>query len=580
RRSLARRHILGSALLVVSALHKTGRFQVAAVAAVGLPATVRIETGRRRSLAALLPAAAALAADAGAASGSASGAQEIVELLTYFGGGFIASFYLGGRLFRGVVDTGSPFLLVSTCGKNRSQGARGAGDCSTYCAAWGCASENEGKPSGLVDTTEVFAAGEAKVNWRDNDLEFGGVKVGPVTYGAMLEVESYGGNGGGAFLGLVKERIERIRPTLLEQTSFRTLSVDLRVPGKETLKLSPSALPRFSSPVVPLLDLRPDGAPVRYYAGEVVGLRIAGEDLLWPGRIAAVLDSGTTGLGLPSALFLRYDAVRRARAPQIGLRAAQAVEILLRAEGGKVLPLSLCQGRQEMYNNDSFDIVTALPEPPGMTADAAALFSGQSPLGAERMQLLEGGTVSKAPAFSNNSSLPGWVQAERCVSSGESFKVRLLPQDAELRQPCKVFVGLAPRGSRLQGEEDTLSTSGALHAGDTVECGLTDDPGDGTAIVYWRINSGPVVLSPLPMNSPRLIYPTVEIAGGCGGVELLSSPSDSGLESEPARWGEVPNGVAAVEGKKHSPLIIFLGLGFLLGRRMSIDTVSNQAAFD
>ena len=34
-------------------------------------------------------------------------------------------------------------------------------------------------------------------------------------------MESYGGNGGGAFLGLVREKSARIRPTLLGQTSVR-----------------------------------------------------------------------------------------------------------------------------------------------------------------------------------------------------------------------------------------------------------------------------------------------------------------------------------------------------------------------
>ena len=46
---------------------------------------------------------------------------------------------------------------------------------------------------------------------------------------------------------------------------------------------------------VPLVDLRPNGAPVRYYAVEATALRVAGQRLELAAPLIAVLDTGTTG---------------------------------------------------------------------------------------------------------------------------------------------------------------------------------------------------------------------------------------------------------------------------------------------
>jgi len=236
------------------------------------------------------------------------------------GGGFCTGFSIGGKRFRGVVDTGSPFLLVSTC----SEGAQ-KGSCNDYCGVWGCTTPTSGEPSGLEDTEEVYAAGATKVTWRRGAVDLQGSQVGKATYGAMLTVESYSGNGGGAFLGLIREKQERIRPTFLGQTDIRTVAVDLRTAGSERLELSPAALqPPPGADAIPLVDLRGEGAPVRYYAARVASLSFGGERVAWPGPIVAVLDTGTTGLGLPPGLFEKYDEVRRRLAYEIGLRAAQA----------------------------------------------------------------------------------------------------------------------------------------------------------------------------------------------------------------------------------------------------------------
>ncbi|CAE7500067.1 unnamed protein product, partial [Symbiodinium natans] len=416
-----------------------------------VPERAESNPGRRQALS-------ATAAGAGFTQ-SAAEAAEVEQPLTYCGGGFCTSFRLGGRQYRAVVDTGSPFLLVSTCSDGRGPSGR-ARSCASYCRAWGCTTAASGRPTGLGDTDEVFAAGTARVTWRRDALELGGRPFGSVTYGTMLEVESYGGNGGGAFLGLVRERQARIRPTLVGQTDVRTLSVDLRAAGEERLSFSRMAPARDGGAVVPLVDLRSQGAAVRYYAAEVAALNVGGQRLELEGPLVAVLDTGTTGLSLPSALFERYEVQRRNRAEELGLKAGQAVEILLKAADGGVLPLSLSQGRQEPYGSDRFDIVTALPEPPGIEADALALWTG-GPAGVKRLALQQGDLVAEASA---NAGSPGWAQADRPLSRGDRFLVRLVGRPGAGRQALDAAVGLAPRGSRITAKEAT-AYPGELRSG-------------------------------------------------------------------------------------------------------------------
>ncbi|CAE7513528.1 unnamed protein product [Symbiodinium sp. CCMP2456] len=510
-------------------------------------------SGRRQALSTATAGAAGLTERAEAAE------AETEQPLTYCGGGFCTSFSLGGRQFRGVVDTGSPFLLVSTCDDGRGASGR---SCTSYCSAWGCTTAAKGRPSGLEDTDEVFAAGTARVSWRKDSLELGGRPFGSITYGVMLEVESYGGNGGGAFLGLVRDRQARIRPTLVGQTDVRTLSIDLR-PGQERLAFSRAAPLQGDGAMVPLVDLRGSGAAVRYYAAEVAALNVGGRPLEVEGPLVAVLDTGTTGLGLPSALFARYDAQRRERAEELGLKAGQAVEILLKAADGGVLPLSLRQGRQAPYESDRFDIVTAIPEPPGIAPDALALWTGD-PVGAKRLTLREGDLV--AEAMEVRASQRGWVQADRPVSQGDRFLVRLVGRTAG-RRLMDAAVGLAPRGSRLTAEE-AAAFPGELQSGDLVECLLSDD---GSGRVLWRINGGKAVYSSEPFETARNVYPTVELGPGAGSVELLSAPAGNSFDEGLGRWARPPSEA------RSRPTVLFLGLGFLLGRKLSIDTVANRS---
>jgi len=498
---------------------------------------------------------------------AASPVATLEEALSYCGGGFCAGFSVGGRRFRGVVDTGSPFVLVSTCKDTSGE----QGDCTRYCRAWGCSTSGIGEPSGLADTDELFAAGSARVAWRRGSLGLGGSNLGNFTYGTMLEVESYGGNGGGAFLGFVRKKTDRIRPTFLGQAGYRTLTVDLRTPGRELLSLSSEPLkPMPGVSMVPLVDLREVGAPVCYYAAEVQVLKFGGELVELPGRVVAVLDTGTTGLSLPPALYERYDAMRRAKAGEMGLRGASTVDVMLKtAVKDPPVVLGMRQGRMAEYGSAAFDIVTAIPEPSGMDADAAALWASASP----KVEALEvrGGSL----AISQQGQTGGQAQSDLPIIRGGSFKVRISSAGTSTGT-CDVAIGLAARGT-LQGRP--LATTdgayvyssgslvqgrptGSFVSGDVIECGLTNE-----GEVYWRINDAPST-PPRPLDTTRLMFPTIEAGAGCA-VELLEI---SGAKDGDPRWAEAPGQKVA-----ERPLVIFLGLGFLLGRSLSIDTVADRA---
>jgi hypothetical protein len=201
--------------------------------------------------------------------------------LSLCGGAYCVTYKIDGQLFRAVVDTGSPFVLVDgTC----DAGGR---------SVWGCY-RGRARPSGLPDTDELYGGEDVGVQWNVGRFELAdGLAVNNATFGV---VRSYVGKGGGGavFLGFVKHRLPRIRPTLLEQTHVASLRFDF--PGR-TLSLSPSSLISPTTDAVRVLDLRPRGAPVANYALRISRLVVNGQAIPLGRPAVAVIDSGTTGTG-------------------------------------------------------------------------------------------------------------------------------------------------------------------------------------------------------------------------------------------------------------------------------------------
>jgi len=129
-----------------------------------------------------------------------------------------------------------------------------------------------------------------------------------------------GNYSGGAtpLFGLVKDRCDDIRPTLLEQAGVDAFAVNLaRSPrsGESYLRLfrGSNALASYilnqrgwreRTFSLPLVDLRPLGAPVRHHAFLVHRLTVNGREVNVESRpIFAILDTGTTGILVSRGLY-------------------------------------------------------------------------------------------------------------------------------------------------------------------------------------------------------------------------------------------------------------------------------------
>ena len=212
-------------------------------------------------------------------------------------GGLAATYAVDGRAFLGVVDTGSPFLLVDgTCGELEN-------------GRWGCYPKNGvpqpfRKQGGLNDASlEIFGGQETLVEWRRGRVELGRQVLEPAVFGVVRSLARRGGEGG-IYLGLIKHRQPVVRPTFLEQAQAESIRVDLRDPEQRTLAISTSR-PSISrqEDAVPLIDLRAYGAPVEPYAAKVSKLVVNGETVRLRRPCLCVLDTGTTGLTMSDSLL-------------------------------------------------------------------------------------------------------------------------------------------------------------------------------------------------------------------------------------------------------------------------------------
>ena len=169
------------------------------------------------------------------------------------GGGFCVPYMVDRQELRAVVDTGSPFLLVDgTCQRN---------------GRFGCFTDEQFSVSLGDRSTEGFAGQEVQVDWRRGEWSIGGggversgrftgLRFSPINFGVVRGSIGSGGTQA-IYLGLIKDRQPRVRPTLLEQTDIRTLDFDF---PRRTLTVSRCASLTPKDDAVPLVDLRPVGA--------------------------------------------------------------------------------------------------------------------------------------------------------------------------------------------------------------------------------------------------------------------------------------------------------------------------------
>eukprot|EP00962_Isochrysis_galbana_P038495 scaffold13666_cov109-Isochrysis_galbana.AAC.1 len=216
--------------------------------------------------------------------------QELTLLpLKRCGGAYCTEYYVEGQRFRAVADTGSPFLLVS--GPDR------VGECAPF-ARWGCLS-TPGASVAMGDASlEGFGGQDMGVEWRRGTLNIGDFAFAPVNFGVVRSSVGLGGTQA-IYLGLVRDRQPRVRPTLLEQTDVRALQFDF--PRERMILARRPLLTRQDA--IPLVDLRRLGAPIAQYACIVSQLVVNGEPVPLSRPCVAVIDTGTTGLVISDSLY-------------------------------------------------------------------------------------------------------------------------------------------------------------------------------------------------------------------------------------------------------------------------------------
>jgi len=231
--------------------------------------------------------------------------EQSVLPLELCGGAYCLNYTIDKQLFRAVVDTGSPFVLVDgTCQDPRAR------------TLWGCY-RGDGRPSGLAPTDELFGGVDVGTEWRLGELalapsfrptaerqwiaEGGEVSVAKIDDATFGVVRSFVDKGGGAvFLGLAKRRLPRIRPTFLEQTRVAAMRFDF---VQRSLTLSASPLVPRAADAVRTIDLRPRGAPVATYAARIQRLVVNGEVVELDRPAVCIIDTGTTGCSVSDELF-------------------------------------------------------------------------------------------------------------------------------------------------------------------------------------------------------------------------------------------------------------------------------------
>eukprot|EP00472_Partenskyella_glossopodia_P010356 CAMPEP_0197516380 /NCGR_PEP_ID=MMETSP1318-20131121/1277_1 /TAXON_ID=552666 /ORGANISM="Partenskyella glossopodia, Strain RCC365" /LENGTH=382 /DNA_ID=CAMNT_0043065097 /DNA_START=152 /DNA_END=1300 /DNA_ORIENTATION=- len=240
--------------------------------------------------------------------------SSVVEIPMYpCEGSYCVEYGVEGGRFRGVLDTGSPFLILD----------------GTACTSrWGCY-KGEGAKSGLEDTFERYASQEGDVEWKQGLLNFGGSSFRDLVFGVFKQVEGKGGEGA-ALIGLVKDARQGIRPTLLQQTNIKSLRFDF--PGQRFSISNRPLVPR-SADAVPIVDTRKMGAPVRHYVVRVGNLNVNGRTVSSSKPIYAMIDSGTTGMYISDGLF--YPVLRDFR----GFRECE-VDLLTEKGNSKTLKAS------------------------------------------------------------------------------------------------------------------------------------------------------------------------------------------------------------------------------------------------
>jgi hypothetical protein len=241
---------------------------------------------------------------------------------------YLIYYRVDGSLFRAVLDSGSPFLMIpGSCSENTKSKS-------------GCY-RNQGEPSGLASTYEGFDGFEGNMEWRLAPFSFvnaTGSLMGPpqITFGVASE--SIMAGPGGVFFGLIRDTDDRIRPSFLGQTSVQSFEINLATTNP-TLTLSTA--PMISGDFILLTDVlrRQYGALVNHYTARSQSVQVNGFPLVAAdGKpIFVIFDTGVTGMVVSQKLFNeRYVSARERRERSLWGN----VQVSFRTARGKTVDLT------------------------------------------------------------------------------------------------------------------------------------------------------------------------------------------------------------------------------------------------
>jgi len=120
------------------------------------------------------------------------------------GGAYCVNYTIDRQLFRAVVDTGSPFVLVDGTCTEELDGPRAK-------TLWGCY-RGTGRPSGLAPTDELFGGMDVGTEWKRGELALGAA-IRPTREGWVTDGPSLVATVPDATFGIVRSTVDKGTPT-------------------------------------------------------------------------------------------------------------------------------------------------------------------------------------------------------------------------------------------------------------------------------------------------------------------------------------------------------------------------------
>lgn len=264
-----------------------------------------------------------------------SNGTSITVPLKFTGQELLVAYKVDGSVFKAVLDTGSPFLMIpGSCGANTRQKS-------------GCYQNQGTVVPKLAPTIEIFDGFEGEVNWRCARFDFSDVyNTYPETGNSTtladttaiqeqsrtdredfkkdvifgIASEEIMGGPGGVFFGMIRDTDARIRPSFLGQTDVKAFKVDL-ASRPRVVTLSNRALIASSEDYIPMTNLlrRRYGDPVGHYTASASSIYVNGFPLVdtttnTDNKILVIFDTGVTGMVVSRGLFdERYFLARQRR---------------------------------------------------------------------------------------------------------------------------------------------------------------------------------------------------------------------------------------------------------------------------